>query len=197
LITHNTKRIGVLEVALILVTTWSCGQPREERAAGGEETATGTLAEAARASRETWFVLADEPAVHLWWARDFHQRGNAGSAAGELSKSATMLRWGASHVATPEERLADYHVKTALREWEEGEQHFAAKLLDAAATEIEQRFAVVGSPPVTRLDEAVAEARFVAQKLGTPEAPTEHEVRRAIENLERVLDQLVEVSQTR
>lgn len=225
---RGISAVGLLGAALTVFTSWSCGRPQEPTVT---DESRRELAELSGASREAWLMLADEPSTHLWWARDFRERGNPASTATELEKCAILFRWGATHVPTPEEKrdflttaqeldatalalksepdraaegfdravddayrvLGGYHTRAALHEWQEGEHARAARLLSATATEIEQRFALLHSPITTDAGEAVADARDVARKIGTPEPPTDEEVRRAIGDLELALDELVEV----
>jgi len=219
---------------LILITASSCDQTKTASAAPGKGSfADDTLAEDATTSRESWLSLSDEPAVHMWWARDFLEKADDSAAATELEKCATLFRWGASHASGVGERdeflatareldsasrevrsgtlegghhaegvldrgyrvLAAYHTHEALREWEAGEHRAAAQLMTAASTEIEQGFTLSGAPIGTSIDEAVAEARSVALRLGTSEPPSEHEIRRLIDNLGRAVDALASVLQ--
>jgi hypothetical protein len=221
---------------LLLTSASSCDRPKTASAAPGIDTAAyDTLLEDATTSRDSWLSLSDEPAVHMWWARDFLEKADDSAAATELEKCATLFRWGASHASGPDERdeflatareldsaarevksgdlegghhaegvldrgyrvLAAYHTHEALTEWEAGEHRAAAQLMTAASTEIEQGFTLSGAPIGTSIDEAVAEARSVALRLGTAQPPSEHEIRRLIDNLGRAVNALGSVLQSR
>jgi len=163
---------------------------RQALAAGHLETAARELDKSA-----TLFRWGEHYAFGERERRDFL------ATAQELEESARLLREGSERGTEPLFRvmsmsyraLAEHQAAAALREWEAGEHVRVALLLDAAATDIEQGFALSGETAGGSIDAAVADARAVAHGLDSKQPPSEAMVRDAIQGLERAAQGLGEV----
>jgi hypothetical protein len=79
--------------------------------------------------------------------------------------------------------LAEDHLEAALEEWAAGEYVRVARLLDAAATEIEDGFSLSGAGVGNSIYMAEAAARVTSQRLASKQPPTEDELRKTIRDL--------------